>query len=116
LEHQLDEEIARLAETIDATVQSPSPATTAQALAESGDEDAVVEVVELEPTDANALSMLDWSYDNFPPAPALADAGSPSHDASPTIMRPAPVFRDDPTERAAALPDTEPTNVQKALE
>ena len=74
------------------------------------------DVVELEPTDANALSMLDWSYDNFPPAPAMADAGSPSHDASPTMMRPAPVFRDDPTERAAALADEDPTNVQQALE
>jgi chemosensory pili system protein ChpA (sensor histidine kinase/response regulator) len=72
----------------------------------------------MEPTDANALSMLDWSYDNFPPAPApaMSESGSPSHDASPTIMRPAPVFHDDPTARGEALPDTEPTNVQKALE
>ncbi|MGH8236103.1 MAG: hybrid sensor histidine kinase/response regulator, partial [Steroidobacteraceae bacterium] len=60
-------------------------------------------------------SMLDWSYDNFPPAPAMADAGSPAHDASPTMMRPAPVFRDDPTGRAAALVDEDPTNVQQAL-
>ena len=116
LEHQLDDEIARLAETIDATMQSPSPVTTAKAAAESAAEDAGVEVIEMEPTDANALSMLDWSYDNFPPAPAMADASSPSHDASPTIMRPAPMFRDDPTARAEALPDTEPTNVQQALE
>jgi len=115
LEHELDEEIARLAETIDATIQSPAPATAAMAAAASVAEDSGADVVELEPTDANALSMLDWSYDNFPPTPATADAGSPSHDASPTIMRPAPVFRDDPTERAAALPDTEPTNVQQAL-
>ena len=35
-----------------------------------------VDVVELEPTDANALSMLDWSYDNFPPAPAIPDDGA----------------------------------------
>ena len=46
LEHQLDEEIARLAETIDATIQSPVPATAAQAIAASAD-DADVEVVEM---------------------------------------------------------------------
>ena len=121
LEDQLDEEIARLAETIDATVQSPAPATAAMAAAATREPDSGVEVVELEPTDANALSMLDWSYDNFPPAPATADTGSPSHDASPTMMRPAPVFRDDPTERTEALvamgsADEDPTNVQKALD
>jgi chemotaxis protein histidine kinase CheA len=116
LEHELDEEIARLAETIDATIQSPAPATAAASVAATAEEDSGVDVVELEPTDANALSMLDWSYDNFPPAPAIANEASPSHDASPTIMRPAPVFRDDPTARAEALLDTEPTNVQKALE
>jgi chemosensory pili system protein ChpA (sensor histidine kinase/response regulator) len=84
--------------------------------AAANDATADVEVVEMEPTDANALSMLDWSYDNFPPTPAMSESGSPSHDSSPTMMRPAPVFRDDLTARAEALPDTEPTNVQKALE
>ena len=115
LERQLDDEIARLAETIDATMQSPAPAAAAQAVADASAA-ADVEVVEMEPTDANALSMLDWSYDNFPPTPAMSESGSPSHDSSPTMMRPAPVFRDDLTARAEALPDTEPTNVQKALE
>ncbi|HET9448846.1 MAG TPA: Hpt domain-containing protein, partial [Steroidobacteraceae bacterium] len=113
LERELDEEIARLAETLDATMQSPAP-TAAHAAAGNGEDDVAVEVVELEPTDANALSMLDWSYDNFPPAPAVADDASPSHDSSPTMMRRAPNF-DDPTERSLELPDTDPTNVQQAL-
>ena len=112
LEHALDDEISRLAETVDATMHSPA---LASAEAAAGD------VVELEPTDANALSMLDWSYDNFPPAPATAGERSPSHDQSPTVMRRAPVFPDDPTARAEALADAattdaEPTNVQRALE
>ena len=71
LERELDDEISRLAETLDATMHSPAPATAAMAAAGNGEDDAAVEVVELEPTDANALSMLDWSYDNFPPAPAV---------------------------------------------
>ena len=112
LERELDDEISRLAETQDATMHSPSPASAA---AGNGEDDAAVEVVELEPTDANALSMLDWSYDNFPPAPAVVDDVSPSHDSSPTMMRLAPNF-DDPTQRAEALPDADPTNVQQALE
>ncbi len=112
LERELDDEISRLAETQDATMHSPSPAS---AVAGNGEDDAAVEVVELEPTDANALSMLDWSYDNFPPAPAVVDDDSPSHDSSPTMMRLAPNF-DDPTQRAEALPDADPTNVQQALE
>ncbi len=116
LESELDDEIARLAETLEPTTHSPSLAPAMQAGAAIAEDDAGVEVVELEPTDANALSMLDWSYENFPPVPANADAGSPSHDSSPTMMRPAPVFRDDPTARAEALVDEDPTNVQKALE
>jgi chemosensory pili system protein ChpA (sensor histidine kinase/response regulator) len=115
LERALDDEISRLAETLDATQQSPAPTTAALAAAGNGGDDVAIEVVELEPTDANALSMLDWSYDNFPPAPAIASDASPSHDASPTMMRPIPNF-DDPTARAEALPDTDPTNVQQALE
>src|SRR5688572_13136350 len=115
LERELDDEISRLAETQDATMHSPAPAMAANAVAGNGEDDAAVEIVELEPTDANALSMLDWSYDNFPPAPAIAGETSPSHDASPTMMRPIPNF-DDPTARAEALPDTDPTNVQQALE
>jgi chemosensory pili system protein ChpA (sensor histidine kinase/response regulator) len=114
LERELDDEISRLAETQDATMHSPAPAMAANAVAGNSEDDAAVEVVELEPTDANALSMLDWSYDNFPPAPAIVGGDSP-HDSSPTIMRPAPNF-DDPTQRAAALPDADPTNVQQALE
>ncbi len=109
LEQALDEEIARLAEEQDPTMQSP-------ALAPAPRMAAVAEVVELEPTDASALSMLDWSYDNFPPVPAVAAASSPAHDASPTIMRPAPVFHDAPTARTEALADADPTNVQQALE
>ncbi len=112
LEHALDDEIARLAETVDATLHSPALARA---------EEVAGGVVELEPTDASALSMLDWSYDNFPPAPAIADERSPSHDQSPTMMRRAPVFPDDPTARVEALADAdttdaEPTNVQRALE
>jgi chemosensory pili system protein ChpA (sensor histidine kinase/response regulator) len=107
LEDALDEEISRLAETLEPTTHSPSLAPTPEAVAE---------VVELEPTDANALSMLDWSYDNFPPAPAVAEMRSPSHDSSPTIMRPAPAFHDNPTAGAEALADGDPTNVQRALE
>ena len=115
LEHALDEEIARLAETQDATMHTPALATASNAGAAAPGAEAEVDVVELEPTDANALSMLDWSYDNFPPAPAISDAASPSHDQSPTMMRRALVFPDDPTETAPALADAEPTNVQQAL-
>src|SRR5262249_31906773 len=103
---------ARLAETVESTMQVPAVAAAAAPAATA--EEASEEIVELEPTDANALSMLDWSYDNFPPAPVVA-AGSPSHDMSPTIMRPLPVFSDDPTATAEALEDAEPTNVQQAL-
>jgi chemosensory pili system protein ChpA (sensor histidine kinase/response regulator) len=112
LERELDDEISRLAETQDATMHSPAPASS---VAGNGEDYAAVEVVELEPTDANALSMLDWSYDNFPPAPAVMNDVSRSHDSSPTMMRLAPNF-DDPTQRAEALPDADPTNVQHALE
>jgi chemosensory pili system protein ChpA (sensor histidine kinase/response regulator) len=108
LEHALDEEIARLAETVESTMQTPAVAPAAAT--------ATAEVIELEPTDANALSMLDWSYDNFPPAPAVVEDRSPTHDMSPTMMRPLPVFHDDPTARAEALADEVPTNVQRALE
>jgi chemosensory pili system protein ChpA (sensor histidine kinase/response regulator) len=108
LEHALDEEIARLAETVESTMQTQAIAPAAAATT------ATAEVVELEPTDANALSMLDWSYDNFPPAPV--DDRSPTHDMSPTVMRPLPVFQDDPTGRAEALADEAPTNVQRALQ
>jgi chemosensory pili system protein ChpA (sensor histidine kinase/response regulator) len=121
LEHALDEEIARLAETVESTMQTQAIAPAAAAAASSATaaaqgNDEGVDVVELEPTDANALSMLDWSYDNFPPAPATVDERSPSHDMSPTMMRPLPVFRDDPTANAEALEDEAPTNVQRALE
>jgi chemosensory pili system protein ChpA (sensor histidine kinase/response regulator) len=111
LEHGLDDEISRLAETVESTMHTPAlaPATAAGAAAA-----ATAEVVELEPTDANALSMLDWSYDNFPPAPV--DDRSPTHDLSPTMLRPLPVFQDDPTGKSEALADEAPTNVQRALE
>ena len=119
LEHGLDDEISRLAQTVESTMQTqaiaPAAAAAAPRAAAADESDAGVDVVELEPTDANALSMLDWSYDNFPPAPVV-DAGSPSHDMSPTMMRPLPVFRDDPTAKAEALEDEAPTNVQRALE
>jgi chemosensory pili system protein ChpA (sensor histidine kinase/response regulator) len=108
LEHALDDEISRLAETVESTMQTRAVAPAAAT--------ATADVIELEPTDANALSMLDWSYDNFPPAPPVVDDRSPTHDMSPTMMRPLPVFRDDPTARAAALADEAPTNVQRALE
>jgi chemosensory pili system protein ChpA (sensor histidine kinase/response regulator) len=115
LEHQLDEEIARLAETVESTQQTPALVPAAAPVAPVAA--AGVDVVELEPTDANALSMLDWSYDNFPPPPAVVESGSPSHDMSPTIMRPVPVFRDDASATAGALADAEdPTNVQRALD
>ncbi|HEY7640973.1 MAG TPA: Hpt domain-containing protein [Steroidobacteraceae bacterium] len=120
LERELDEEIARLAETVESTMQAPVVAHAAtvvlHAVPAAPAEAAAADVVELEPTDANALSMLDWSYDNFPPAPAVVDDRSPTHDMSPTMMRPLPVFRDDPTARAEALADDAPTNVQSALE
>jgi chemosensory pili system protein ChpA (sensor histidine kinase/response regulator) len=119
LERELDDEIARLAETVESTMHAPAIAPVAAAATTTSAalpvEEAGAEVVELEPTDANALSMLDWSYDNFPPAP-IVEAGSPSHDQSPTMMRPLPVFREDPTATAEALADAEPTNVQRALE
>ena len=103
LEHEIDVEISRLAETIDATTASPAlteasladsnaptpeqqtPETTevptltphaddmlsvtdvfsADVLgqgSESGDD-----VIEIEPTDAGSLDMLNWSFENFPP-------------------------------------------------
>ncbi|HKU17361.1 MAG TPA: response regulator, partial [Steroidobacteraceae bacterium] len=110
LEQALDEEIARLAESVEATSQTPALAPPVLAAGEGE------EVVEMEPTDANALSMLDWSYDNFPPPPAVAGAGSPSHDASPTMLRPVPVFDDDPTATTEALADGDTTNVQQVLD
>jgi len=117
LEHALDDEISRLAETVESTMQTPAiaPVAAAAAVPVASAEEVSIDVVELEPTDANALSMLDWSYDNFPPPPVV-ESGSPSHDLSPTIMRPVPQFRDDPTATEEALTDAEPTNVQRALE
>jgi chemosensory pili system protein ChpA (sensor histidine kinase/response regulator) len=118
LEHGLDDEIARLAETVESTMQTPAIVASAAAAAVSAAAAAepAGDVVELEPTDATALSMLDWSYDNFPPSPPVADDRSPTHDMSPTMMRPLPVFRDDPTAKVQALEDEAPTNVQRALE
>ncbi len=106
LEHAIDVEISRLAETIDATTASPmltessvvaeSEAVRASSRSESAPFDrargstheaspedmltatdvfsaddftasiANDEVIEIEPTDANALEMLNWSFDNFP--------------------------------------------------
>ncbi|HKR37446.1 MAG TPA: Hpt domain-containing protein [Steroidobacteraceae bacterium] len=118
LERALDDEISRLAETVESTMQvaslAPAVAAAAPAASAASAEEGGVDVVELEPTDANALSMLDWSYDNFPPAPVM-ESGSPSHDMSPTMMRPRPVFHDDPTAKSEALEDEAPTNVQQAL-
>lgn len=99
LEHELDEEIARLADTMEPRTASPALSRAPVAEASSSAEDAMMEVVELEPTDANALNMLDWSYDNFPPPPAEALTA----DHSPTIMRPALLLPDDPTNVQPAL-------------
>lgn len=121
LEHGLDDEISRLAETVESTLHTPALAPAAAFAAHAApaeSEAADMEVIELEPTDANALSMLDWSYDNFPPSPV--DDRSPTHDMSPTMMRPLLVLGDDDlTAQAAALAalaDEAPTNVQRALE
>jgi chemosensory pili system protein ChpA (sensor histidine kinase/response regulator) len=97
LEHDLDVEISRLAETLDVTTASPAlrepaggdPDTSGTVLREApafarefraaeaaatlrSSETAsfaeAAEVIELEPTDASTLAMLNWSFDNLPPA------------------------------------------------
>jgi chemosensory pili system protein ChpA (sensor histidine kinase/response regulator) len=74
LEHALDVEISRLAETLDATTANPVLAEThvmEDRPAPEPDQSAI-EVVELEPTAASTLDILNWSYENFPPDKAPA--------------------------------------------
>jgi len=93
LEHEIDAEIARLAESLDATTANPAlsesvaqdvsaaspsdeaegeiaaPQDAAAAATDASDaafDAAGEEVIEIEPTDPNALEMLEWSFENFP--------------------------------------------------
>ncbi|MGH7338494.1 MAG: hypothetical protein ACREI7_13010, partial [Myxococcota bacterium] len=120
LEQAIDQEISRLAETLDPTRASPvltethlpaAPARAAAAGVEEPEEE--IEIIELEPTDASTLSLLNWSYENFPapakqaaPQPASAKRAAQERDeelsTAATILRPALVIE-------------EPTNVQPAL-
>ncbi|MGH8185986.1 MAG: Hpt domain-containing protein, partial [Steroidobacteraceae bacterium] len=122
LEQAIDQEISRLAETIDPTTASPvltethvpaAPAEATRAGVEEPEEEEAIEIIELEPTDANTLSLLNWSYENFPapaqqatPEPASAKRAAQERDeelsTAATILRPALVIE-------------EPTNVQPAL-
>ncbi|MGH8178879.1 MAG: Hpt domain-containing protein [Steroidobacter sp.] len=40
------------------------------------------EVIELEPTDASTLAMMNWSFDNFPASGAAAESAAPAHNGS----------------------------------
>jgi chemosensory pili system protein ChpA (sensor histidine kinase/response regulator) len=118
LEQAIDHEISRLAETLDPTTASPvltevHVASASAAAAATPDE--AIEVIELEPTDASTVGLLEWSYENFPaPArqePAAKRAADESEDdersTAATILRPALVIQEPPEE--------EPTNVHPAL-
>jgi chemosensory pili system protein ChpA (sensor histidine kinase/response regulator) len=121
LDHAVDAEISRLAETLDvggATLEMPAirediggstsvfaedrfpapavPASNAQA------ED---DVIELDPIDANSLDMLNWSFDNFPAAPAPSqpeDAAIDLSDFSVDVP-----LDDDATDAVEEPPDTQ---------
>jgi chemosensory pili system protein ChpA (sensor histidine kinase/response regulator) len=99
LERAIDLEISRLAETLDATTASPvlDESATTEFDAPASNEDVLSttdvfstdvfaspgfaddEVIELEPTDANALEMLNWSFDHFP-----SENAGPSESAAPS--------------------------------
>jgi chemosensory pili system protein ChpA (sensor histidine kinase/response regulator) len=73
LEHGLDAEISRLAESLDATTANPAlfevPGAASAEKSRGASAQAVEaepEVIEIEPTDADALDVLNWSYENFP--------------------------------------------------
>src|SRR5262245_16069240 len=124
LEHAVDQEISRLAQTLDITTQGPALDEPVGLLAGSSPEDVqgatdvftaddfalstakngdTSDIIEIEPTDAKALEMLDWSFQNFPKEPAAAPPAARA--AAPVLEMP---LLDDPladaeTTRAAAL-------------
>ena len=106
LEHAIDVEISRLAETLDVTTASPvderfeseqvseepdatpegEDSLSATDVFATGAFSAAVQnsddVIELEPTDASALEMLNWSFEHFPSEQAeeaASDSTSGSH-------------------------------------
>ncbi len=140
LEHAIDVEISRLAETIDATTESPalaessalssSPPTPHEASSRdqvappapaseemlsvtdvfsadafSADTESGEDVIELEPTDAGSLEMLNWSFENFP-----ADKADDAPTAGPTDETLKTVSIEPPTEDVDELQNLELTS------
>ena len=114
LEHELDDEISRLAETLDATMHSPAPAIGSERRRRQRRRRRRSRGRRAGADRRNALSMLDWSYDNFPPRACrsqvdeLAVARRVADDDAPGAGLP-----DDPTRaRRSACPTT--TRTQRA--
>ncbi|HEU4601956.1 MAG TPA: Hpt domain-containing protein [Steroidobacteraceae bacterium] len=128
LEHAIDVEISRLAETLDVatvagtdfdaldqksatietlavtgmfTAEELAPPPEKAAPADDGDD-----IIELEPTDASAFDMMHWSFDNFPAEASVGEATIKIDD------EPEPVESHE-IEIEPSL--DEPTNIQPAL-
>ena len=123
LEHAVDAEISRLAETLDvagATAEMPAvredigggtsvfaqDAFPAPSVAASNDAASADGVIEFDPVDANALDMLNWSFDNLPPPPAPAAEAIDSSDFTVDV----PLLEDVQAEEVQ-----EPTVTQRSL-
>jgi chemosensory pili system protein ChpA (sensor histidine kinase/response regulator) len=147
LEHAVDQEISRLAHSLDITSQSlvlDEPVALVGGVAETrsssdafaADDFALTtakngdtsDIIELEPTDARALEMLDWSFENMPgdaasatpPAPDVpvltADDANANAATTKTVSFDALLADDDVTLAEKFFADEGPTRTMKKLD
>src|SRR5690606_2439328 len=89
LEHSLDVEISRLAEALDATMERPAlesheagrRANLEPFGANTGDVADTGDVIEIEPTDASMLAVMNWSFEHLPPPSRSANGAHQSDSA-----------------------------------